>query len=151
MKTKLSPLTKLAIAAIEDVKGLDLKVLDVQALTTIADTMLICTGTSSRHVKSIAENVIASAKAGGYRPRGVEGLTSSEWVLVDLGDVLVHVMQAQTRIFYQLEKLWDLPPPESKPKPARRAKAKAKPKKKTKAKSKTKSKSAARRKSKKRR
>lgn len=147
MKTKQSPLTKLAIAAIEDVKGFDLKVLDVRTQTTIADTMLICTGTSNRHVRSIAENVLVQAKDAGYRPRSVQGLNSSEWVLVDLGDVLVHVMQAQTRIFYQLEKLWDIPEPVAEEKPARRVK----PKPAKKAKSKSKSKPAARRKTVKRR
>lgn len=135
MKTKLSPLTKLAIAAIEDLKGIDVRLLDVRAQTPMTDAMLVCTGTSNRHVRSIAENVIKQAKDRGHAARGVEGLTTSEWVLVDLGEVLVHVMQAQTRAFYQLEKLWDVPPPKpvrpekpAKPaKPARRAKA-AKPK-----------------------
>lgn len=112
MKKTVSPLVKLAVAAIEDVKGLDLRVLDVRAHTPITDHLVICTGTSNRHVKSIADNVIARAKAAGHRPRGVEGVNASEWVLVDLVDVVVHVMQAQTRAFYQLEKLWDVPAPE---------------------------------------
>jgi ribosome-associated protein len=103
--------------AIEDIKGLEVKVLDVAALTTITDYMVICTGTSNRHVKSIADNIIVKAKAAGHRPLGVEGLDAAEWVLVDLGDVVVHAMQAQTRIFYQLEKLWDVPPPEPTPTP----------------------------------
>ena len=110
---KTSPLLKLVTGAIEDIKGLDLKVLDVAALTTITDHMVMCTGTSNRHVKSIAENVIAKAKEAGYRPLGIEGLDAGEWVLVDLGDVVAHVMQAQARVFYQLEKLWDVPPPEA--------------------------------------
>ena len=138
MKTKQSPLTKLAIAAIEDVKGFDLKVLDVRTQTTIADTMLICTGTSNRHVRSIADNVLVQAKAAGYRPRSVQGLNSSEWVLVDLGDVLVHVMQAQTRIFYQLEKLWDIPEPELPVLAARKKTVRTKPKSTKKEKPKTK-------------
>jgi ribosome-associated protein len=121
---KTSPLAKLVIAAIEDIKGLDIKVLDVAALTTITDHMVIATGTSNRHVKSIADNVLARAKEAGYRPLGVEGIDAGEWVLVDLGDVVVHVMQAQTRLFYQLEKLWDVPPPE----PEGAAKAPKKPK-----------------------
>lgn len=110
-----SPLVKLVVAAIEDIKGLDIKVLDVAALTTITDHMVVATGTSNRHVKSIADNIIVKAKEAGYRPLGVEGLDAAEWVLVDLGDVVAHVMQAQSRAFYQLEKLWDVPPPEAEP------------------------------------
>ncbi len=140
MKKKLPPIVNLAVAAIEEVKGLDLKVLDVHALTAITDHMVVCTGTSNRHVKSIAENVIARAKQSGHRPRGVEGLNSGEWALVDLVDVVVHVMQAQTRLFYQIEKLWDLPPPESGKKPAGKPKRKPKTKTNTKAKIKAKAK-----------
>ncbi|HUR40986.1 MAG TPA: ribosome silencing factor [Verrucomicrobiae bacterium] len=109
---KTSPLLKLVVDAVEDIKGLDVKVLDVAALTTITDHMVVCTGTSNRHVKSIADNVITKAKESGRRPLGIEGLDAGEWVLVDLGDVVLHAMQAQTRLFYQLEKLWDVPPPE---------------------------------------
>jgi len=101
-------LTALALAALEDLKAVDIKVLNVRDLTTIADAMVICTGTSNRHVKSLAENVVDVAKQKGYRPLGIEGLGEGEWVLVDLNGVLVHVMQAQTRLFYQLEKLWDM-------------------------------------------
>ena len=108
---KTLPLLSLVENAIGDIKGLDLKSIDVRELTTITDYMVLCTGTSNRHAKSIADNVIARAKEAGYRPLGVEGLEAGEWVLVDLGDVVAHVMQAQTRAFYQLEKLWDVPPP----------------------------------------
>ena len=101
-------LTALAVAALEDLKAVDIKVLNVRDLTTIADSMVICTGTSNRHVKSLAENVVDLARQKGYRPLGIEGLGEGEWVLVDLNGVLVHVMQAQTRLFYQLEKLWDM-------------------------------------------
>lgn len=101
-------LKALAVAALEDLKALDIKVLDVRELTPITDHMVICTGTSNRHVKSLAENVVDMAKQKGFRPIGIEGLNEGEWVLVDLNGVLVHVMQAQPRLFYQLEKLWDM-------------------------------------------
>ena len=101
-------LTALAVAALEDMKGLDIKVLDVRELTPITDAMVICTGTSNRHVKSLAQSVLDKAKHRGLRPHGVEGMADGEWVLVDLNGVVVHVMQAQARVFYQLEKLWDM-------------------------------------------
>lgn len=106
--TKPKSLDKLALAAIEDLKGIDIRTLDVRALTTITDTMIICSGTSSRHVKSIADAVVVKAKDHGHQPRGVQGVEQGEWVVVDLGGVVVHVMQIGTRAFYQLEKLWDL-------------------------------------------
>lgn len=105
---KTPSLTKLVVQAIEDMKGLDVRVLDVRPLTTITDTMVICSGTSSRHVKSIADSVVDRFKQHGQRPRGVEGIEQGEWVLVDLGGIVVHVMQLGARAFYQLEKLWDL-------------------------------------------
>jgi ribosome-associated protein len=114
---KASPLLQLVRRAIEDIKGLDLRVMDVTPLTTITDHMVVCTGTSNRHVRSIAEEIVRKAKEAGYRPLGIEGLDGGEWVLVDLGDVVAHVMQVQTRAFYQLEKLWDVPPPEPAPTP----------------------------------
>ena len=131
------PLVKLVVDAIEEIKGLDIKVLHVEPLTTITDYMVIATGTSNRHVKSIADNVIVKAKAAGHRPLGIEGADSGEWVLVDLADAVVHVMQVQARAFYQLEKLWDVPPPDAapvpkapkapKPKSAKGGKARGKP------------------------
>jgi len=96
------------VSALEDLKGLDIKVLDVRDLTAITDSMVICTGTSNRHVKSLAQNVLDRAKGRGLRPQGVEGMSEGEWVLVDLNGVVVHVMQVQARVFYQLEKLWDM-------------------------------------------
>ena len=114
-------LAQVAVAALEDMKAVDIKVIDVMKLTTITDTMIVCTGTSNRHVKSLADNVIQTAKDFGNRPIGIEGAEQGEWVLVDLGGVVVHVMQVQARAFYQLERLWDVAPPEPKeaPKPVR--------------------------------
>ena len=103
-------LTKLAISALEDLKGLDIAEFDIQAKSSIADCMIVATGTSQRHVKSLAENVRQSAKDAGSQPLGVEGEDGGEWVLVDLGDVIVHVMTAETRDFYALEKLWSVGP-----------------------------------------
>jgi len=103
---KLDPLARLAYEALDDMKGQDITVLNVMKLTTVTDTMIICTGTSNRHVKSLAQNVAEEAKRAGYQPLGIEGTDQGEWVLVDLGGVVVHVMQAQARAFYQLEKLW---------------------------------------------
>ena len=105
---KLPPLVKLVLEAVEELKALNIKLLDVKKLTPITDYMLICTGTSNRHVKAIGENVTMRAKHSGHQPLGVEGEAQSEWVLVDLGDVVLHAMQAQARAFYQLEKLWDM-------------------------------------------
>lgn len=103
-------LTELVVAALDDMKGTDIRVFDVSALTPITDRMVIATGRSDRHVKSMAQSVAASAKAAQHTPRGTEGDGQGDWVLVDLGDVVVHIMQAQARAFYQLEKLWDVTP-----------------------------------------
>ncbi len=104
MNTK--QITGLALSALEDMKAQDVRILDVSEKSTITETMIVATGTSSRHVKSIAQNVVVEAKRQGEQPLGVEGEQGSEWVLVDLGDVVVHVMMQQTRDFYNLEKLW---------------------------------------------
>jgi ribosome-associated protein len=87
-------------------KGRDLIDIDVTGRSTITDTMLICSGNSKRHVRSIAENLVVEMKQAGMPPLSIEGADTGEWVLVDLGDIVVHVMQDETRDFYQLEKLW---------------------------------------------
>lgn len=94
------------IAALEDLKAQDIQVLDVRGMTSITDLMIVASGTSDRHIKALADNVVESVKKHGLQPIGVEGETSREWVLVDLGDVILHVMHPQTRAFYNLEKLW---------------------------------------------
>jgi ribosome-associated protein len=104
---QLAKLTKLVVAALEDLKALDLKVLDVRSMTTVTDTMIIVSGTSTRHVKAMADNVVQKTSTAGLRPLGIEGGQEGEWVLVDLGDVVVHIMLPQVRDFYNLEKLWD--------------------------------------------
>lgn len=99
-------LRQLVITAIEDLKGENIVELDVKGKTSVTDLMIIVSGTSNRHVKSIASNVVSEAKEAGLRPLGVEGEMQAEWVLVDLGDIVVHVMQPHVREFYDLEKLW---------------------------------------------
>ena len=111
-KTRKQPdaLTDIAIAALEDMKAVNVKVLDVRKLTDFADTMIVATGTSDRHVKSIAGRLVERCQQAGHRPYGVEGEREGEWVLVDLQDLIVHVMLPRIREFYGLEKLWDLRP-----------------------------------------
>ncbi len=94
------------VRALEDGKGQDISRLDVSRLTTMADFMVIVSGTSSRHVKALATNTVDALREQGIRPRGVEGEESGEWVLLDFGDVIVHVMQKQVREHYDLEGLW---------------------------------------------
>ncbi len=94
------------VAALEDRKGRDILVLDVGSLTDITDFMVIASGTSSRHVRALVDQVVEVAKRHRQPPLGVEGRDACEWVLLDLGDVVVHVMQTITREFYDLERLW---------------------------------------------
>lgn len=109
-------LRKIVLAALDDMKARDIREIDVRGRSDFADLMVIASGTSSRHVKAIADTVVIKAKAAGLPPLGVEGSDDAEWVLVDLGDIIVHVMQPRTREFYGLERLWtvgDDAPPEA--------------------------------------
>lgn len=134
-------LVKTVVAALDDMKAVNVKVMDVRKVTDVADCMILASGNSDRHVRSIADKVVEKAKAGGFRPMGVEGERDGEWVLVDLNDVIVHVMLPRVREFYGLEGLWDVSPskpgkPSKSAKPARtapRAKKSAAPKGKAKA------------------
>lgn len=95
--------------ALDAVKAVDSRFLDVRGQTSVTDVMVVTTGTSQRHVRAIADHVVKAFKALGRAPLGVEGEAQGEWVLVDLGDAVVHVMLPQVRLYYQLEKLWQLP------------------------------------------
>lgn len=103
-------LPAVVVAALEDVKGLDIVCLDVRGLTDVTDTLVVASGNTTRQVKALAENVIERCRVLGVRPIGVEGMDTGEWVLVDLGDLVLHVMLPATRAFYELEKLWSLRP-----------------------------------------
>ena len=94
--------------ALDDLKAVNVRVLDVRKLTDVADIMIIASGNSDRHVRSIADRVVTDAKKAGYRPVGVEGERDGEWVLVDLQDVIVHIMLPRIRELYRLENLWDV-------------------------------------------
>jgi ribosome-associated protein len=103
-------LVKTVVAALDDMKAVNVKVLDVRKVTDVADCMVLASGNSDRHVRSIADRVVERAKQGGFRPMGVEGERDGEWVLVDLNDVIVHVMLPRVREFYGLEGLWEVVP-----------------------------------------
>jgi len=103
-----SRLTEVVRAALDDLKAQNVAVLDVSGLTDVTDTIVIASGTSDRHVKSLAGRVLERAKEAGFRSIGVEGERDGEWVLVDLQDVIVHLMLPRVREFYALEKLWDV-------------------------------------------
>lgn len=107
---KATKLRDFAVKTVEDMKGQDIVTLDIQKLSTIADYMLVVTGTSTRHVKSIADELSKRAKEQGIAIKGLEGATQAEWILLDLGDVIVHVMQAPVRKLYDLEALWSMSP-----------------------------------------
>ena len=99
-------LRRRVLAALDELKARDIREIDVRGRTSIADLLIIASGTSSRHVKSIADEVVKFAKRAGMLPLGVEGEKEAEWVLVDLGDIIVHVMLPRIREFYGLERLW---------------------------------------------
>lgn len=103
-------LEKIIIDALEDIKGQNIATLDVSGLTGIMDKMVVASGNSTRQVKALANNVVVEAKKAGFRPIGVEGDDTAEWILVDFGDIIVHVMLPATRTFYDLEKLWSFRP-----------------------------------------
>lgn len=99
-------LKQLVVEALEDVKGIDIRTLDVRDKTSITDVMVIASGNSHRQVKALSDSVIEHCKQAGVSIYGSEGTDSGEWALVDLGDVVVHIMQPSIRDFYNLEKLW---------------------------------------------
>jgi ribosome silencing factor RsfS/YbeB/iojap len=99
-------LRSLVLAALDDLKARDIREIDVREKSSVTDLLVVASGTSSRHVKSIADEVVKKAKKAGLPPIGVEGQREAEWVLVDLGDIVVHVMLPRTREFYGLERLW---------------------------------------------
>lgn len=101
-------LKDLAVTALDDLKAVDIKVLDVRGATAITDIMIVASGNSDRHVRSIAQAVLGAAKDAGVKPLGVEGEQGGEWILLDLNDVVVHVMLPRVREFYNLEKLWSV-------------------------------------------
>ena len=102
-------LLKFVMDELDELQAIDLVDLDVRALTSITDHMLICTGRSSRHVKSLASHLVSQAKKASSPPLGVEGEQEAEWILVDLGDVVVHIMLPETRALYDIESLWSAP------------------------------------------
>ncbi len=103
-------LSDLVVDALDDIKGVDIVKLDVRDMTTVTDYMVLASGTSSRHVQALVDNVAEKARDAGHKAIGVEGEDGGEWVLLDLQDTLVHVMLPKMREFYNLEKLWSLGP-----------------------------------------
>ena len=101
-------LLELVVSSLEDFKATDIQVIDVSGKNPLTERMVVASGNSTRHVKSMAENLVVNAKRADSPPLGVEGAGEGEWVLVDLNDVIVHLMLPQTRAFYNLEKLWEV-------------------------------------------
>lgn len=109
LDTATQQLVDTTLNALADLKANDVQTIDVRALTSLADVMIIASGTSTRHVKALADNVVVKAKESGTRPLGTEGERDAEWILIDLAGVIVHVMLPATRAFYDLERLWNAP------------------------------------------
>lgn len=109
MTASNTTLLDVVLHALDELKAKNVSNLDVRSISSVADNMVLASGTSTRHVKALANNVQEKAKAQGFRPIGIEGIESADWVLVDLGDVIVHVMQQATREYYDLERLWRQP------------------------------------------
>lgn len=107
---RIDKLAKIAVSALEDIKARDIVVLDVRKLTSLADTMIIASAESNRQVKALARHVREKLEEAGASIIGVEGEETAEWVLVDAGDVVVHVMQPAVRTYYDLEELWSARP-----------------------------------------
>lgn len=101
-------IAEVVLAAIDELKGVDVRTLDVRDQTSITDTIVVVSGTSQRHLKSLADRVLERAREAGIKPLGIEGERGADWYLVDLGDVVVHVMSREKRDFYNLEKLWSM-------------------------------------------
>ena len=97
---------KVVHEALEDVKAKDILAIDVSLISNVADAIVIASGTSTRHIKALADNVAEEARKAGFRPLGVEGERDAEWILIDLGFVVVHVMLPTARRFYDLENIW---------------------------------------------
>jgi ribosome-associated protein len=104
---ELEQLQQLVIDKLDDMKAQDIKVIDVRGKSSVTDLMIIATGNSTRHVKSLAQTVELAAKEAGVKPLGMEGEQQGDWVLLDLNDIILHVMLANVRDFYNLEKLWE--------------------------------------------
>jgi ribosome-associated protein len=109
---EIDQLLSIVLSSLDEGKAHDVKLIDVRGKTNIADYMIVASGTSDRHVKSLAARIVDEVRKHGVRPLGIEGEGTGEWALVDLADIIVHVMLPRTREFYQLEKLWlgDYPP-----------------------------------------
>ena len=105
---KTTELCKIAVKALEDLKAFNIKILNVRKLTSITDRMIIASGNSTRQVSALADKVIEATRQRGIRPLGVEGVLEGDWALIDLGDVVVHIMRPAIRDYYQLEKLWSV-------------------------------------------